>query len=136
MSIFKVKLTNSRQGLLDVHDNQRTAYIMGPNRVNRKLKDGETYSGKFSYKGLLPNIGDEVVLTVVQNKGKDDKLYWNITDIVVAKSCPQDSCEVVANTSTKEKSIIAQCLTKIVFGDKGGEPQAVFDCYQNFIARL
>jgi hypothetical protein len=44
MSVFKVKLNNSRQGLLDVYENQRSAYIMGPNRVNRKLKDGEVFT--------------------------------------------------------------------------------------------
>jgi hypothetical protein len=97
------------------------------------LKDGETYSGKFSYKGLLPNIGDEVVLTVVNTVSKKDgKTYWNITEIVVAKACPQE----VAKTSDKEKSIIAQCLTKIVFGDKGADAQLVFDTYQNFLTKL
>ena len=44
MSVFRVRLTNNRQGLLDVYDNQRTAYIMGPNRINRVLKDGEVFT--------------------------------------------------------------------------------------------
>ena len=44
MSVFRVRLTNSRQGRLDVYDNQRSAYITGPNRINRKLKDGEIFT--------------------------------------------------------------------------------------------
>jgi hypothetical protein len=43
MSVFKVKLTNSRQGTLSGAE-QRTAYIMGPNRINRVLKDGEIFT--------------------------------------------------------------------------------------------
>ena len=71
MSVFRVKLTNSRQGLLDIHDNQRTAYITGPNRINRKLKDGETfidcnYWKRFSY----PNVSmEEAFIEVVLDDG-------------------------------------------------------------------
>jgi len=108
--------------------------LVNPAYNSVKLKDGETYSGKFSYKGLLPNIGDEVVLTVVETLSKkDNKTYWNITDIVVAKTCTQEK----APQTDKEKSIIAQCLTKIVFGEVGGhDPMKVFDCYQGFINKL
>ena len=92
--------------------------------------DGQNYSGKYSYKGMLPNIGDEVEIKVVSEVSKKDgKTYWNLTDVVVISTAKPAS-------SDKEKSIIAQCLTKIVFGEKGGEPQAVFDCYQNFISKL
>jgi hypothetical protein len=43
MSIFRVKLTNSIQGTLS-GASQRSAYIMGPNRINRILKDGEEFT--------------------------------------------------------------------------------------------
>lgn len=71
MSVFKVRLTNSRQGLLDIHDNQRTAYIMGPNRVNRKLKDGEVFTDcnywkRFAY----PNVPlEESFIEVLEDDG-------------------------------------------------------------------
>lgn len=71
MSVFRVKLTNNRQGLLDVHDNQRTAYIMGPNRVNRKLKDGQTFTDcnywkRFAYPSLPL---EEAFIEVVEDDG-------------------------------------------------------------------
>jgi hypothetical protein len=56
MSTFKVKLTNANQGLLDVNAQssgtsiQRTVYIMGPNKMNRKLKDGDTFTDSNYYK--------------------------------------------------------------------------------------
>lgn len=109
--------------------------LVNPAYNSVKLKDGETYSGKFSYKGILPNIGDEVELKLVsQVSKKDNKTYWNITDIVVIKSIPQE--KIIAQTSDKEKSIIAQCLTKIVFGDAGGKAEDVFKTYQDFVSKL
>lgn len=81
MSLFRVKLSNNRQGLLDIHDNQRTAYIMGPNRINRKLKDGEVfvdcnYWKRFAY----PNVPlEEAFIEVVEDDGTvySDKISDN-----------------------------------------------------------
>jgi hypothetical protein len=50
MSTFRVKLTSTGQGLMDeagqAHGSsyQRTVYVMGPGKVNRKLKDGDTFT--------------------------------------------------------------------------------------------
>ena len=52
MSVFRVKLNNDTQGLLDTDANgvqnttsiQRTIYVTGPNRINRKLLDGEEFT--------------------------------------------------------------------------------------------
>jgi hypothetical protein len=71
MSVFRVRLSNSRQGLLDVYDNQRSAYIMGPNRINRKLRDGETfvdcnYWKRFAYPQLPL---EEAFIEVVEDDG-------------------------------------------------------------------
>ena len=52
MSVFRVKLDNASQGLLDTDINgiqnetsiQRTIYVTGPNRINRKLVDGEEFT--------------------------------------------------------------------------------------------
>jgi hypothetical protein len=109
--------------------------LVNPAYNSVKLKDGETYSGKFSYKGSLPNIGDEVELILQSTVSKkDQKTYWNITGIAIIKSMPQEVAK--AQSSDKEKSIIAQCLTKIVFGEKGADAQLVFDTYQNFLTKL
>jgi len=92
MSVFRVKLTNNRQGLLDIYDNQRTAYIMGPNRVNRRLKDGETFTDcnywkRFSY----PNLPlEEAFIEVVEDDGTiysdqiKDNTYPKVYDISAA----------------------------------------------------
>jgi hypothetical protein len=63
MSVFRVKLQNAQQGTLDVNPAtgveattsiQRTVYVMGPNRINRELADGQTFTDcnywkKFAY---------------------------------------------------------------------------------------
>lgn len=91
MSIFKVKLTNSRQGQLDIYDNQRSAYIMGPNRINRKLKDGEifidsNYWKRFAY----PQVPlEEAFIEVIEDDGtiwvdNMTNTYPKVYDIVAA----------------------------------------------------
>ena len=92
MSTFKVALNNIDQGLLDKdpgtavagagpHQNgvgsqinpslQRSVYIMGPNRVNRLLKDGDTfvdcnYWKRFAYPQVPRN---EAFIEVVSDDG-------------------------------------------------------------------
>jgi hypothetical protein len=92
MSVFRVRLSNSRQGLLDVHDNQRSAYITGPNRINRKLKDGETfvdcnYWKRFAY----PQVPlEEAFIEVVEDDGTvysdqvQDNTYPKVYNITAA----------------------------------------------------
>jgi hypothetical protein len=81
MSVFRVKLQNSRQGVLDIYDNQRTAYIMGPNRINRKLKDGETFVDSNYWKRFAyPNVSlEEAFIEVVYDDGTiySDKIAEN-----------------------------------------------------------
>lgn len=71
MSVFRVRLTNNRQGLLDVYDNQRTAYIMGPNRINRVLKDGEVFTDCNYWKRFAhpPLPLEEAFIEVVEDDG-------------------------------------------------------------------
>jgi len=71
MSVFRVRLSNSRQGRLDVYDNQRSAYIMGPNRINRLLKDGETFVDCNYWKRFAhPNLPlEEAFIEVVEDDG-------------------------------------------------------------------
>ena len=71
MSVFRVRLTNSRQGRLDVYDNQRSAYITGPNRINRKLKDGEIFTDCNYWKRFAhPHVSlEEAFIEVVEDDG-------------------------------------------------------------------
>lgn len=71
MSKFRVRLSNTRQGLLDVYDNQRTAYIMGPNRINRKLKDGEVFTDCNYWKRFAspPLPLEEAFIEVLEDDG-------------------------------------------------------------------
>ena len=89
MSVFRVKLNNNRQGLMDVYDNQRSAYIMGPNRINRVLKDGEVFTDcnywkRFAYPQLPL---EEAFIEVVEDDGTiysdslSDNTYPKVYDI-------------------------------------------------------
>lgn len=86
MSVFKVKLNNTNQGTLDRDPSsasagdlgdqlsvskQRTVYVMGPNKINRKLADGETFTDcnywkRFAY----PQVSlEEAFIEVVTDDG-------------------------------------------------------------------
>ncbi len=77
MSVFKVKLTNTAQGLLDSHGQtagtsyQRTVYVMGPGKVNRKLKDGDTFTDNNYWKRYAyPQVAlNEAIIEVVTDDG-------------------------------------------------------------------
>lgn len=85
MSVFRVRLSNRAQGQLDVYDNQRTAYIMGPNKVNRRLKDGETFIDSNYWKRFAyPNVPlEEAFIEVVEDDGT---IY---SDIISENSYPK-----------------------------------------------
>ncbi len=79
MSVFRVKLNNVGQGLLDKDVNgvqvstskQRTVYVMGPKKVNRLLRDGDTFTDcnywkRFAY----PQVAyDQAIVEVVSDDG-------------------------------------------------------------------
>lgn len=75
MSVFKVKLNNGTQGLLDNDPNgtsiQRSIYVPGPDRVSRELKDGETFSGSNYWKRFTyPNTSlDQAFLILLEDDG-------------------------------------------------------------------
>lgn len=84
MSTFQVDLSNSQQGQLDIDpttgapfatSKQRTVYIMGPNRVNRELKDGDTFVDSNYYKRFCyPQVPlDQAILTCTV----DDGTVWS-----------------------------------------------------------
>ena len=75
MSVFKVKLNNGTQGLLDNDPNgtsiQRSIYVPGPDRVSRELKDSEVFSGSNYWKRFVfPNApADQAFLTILEDDG-------------------------------------------------------------------
>lgn len=77
MSTFRVKLTSTGQGLLDTAGQangasyQRTVYVMGPGKVNRKLKDGDTFTDVNYWKRFAyPQVPlDQAFIEVVSDDG-------------------------------------------------------------------
>lgn len=111
MSIFRVKLQNTAQGLMDVTSNvgsntqnatsiQRTAYIMGPNKVNRKLVDGQTFQDCNYYKRFCPisegglATNENAILTIVTD---DNSVY---SDVAGENTFPYTYAKVCAVGST------------------------------------
>lgn len=134
MSVFKVKLTQgfgpAAQGALDtaVVDGasiQRTIYAPGPNKINRILFDGQTFTDvnywkRFTYP-TLPY--DQAFIEVVT----DDGSVWNdynTSDNTFPESV--DKTLAIASTYATENNIID------VLGDYGGP--AVFTQITNLTA--
>jgi len=80
MSVFRVNLNNTQQGLLDLNPAtggqfatsiQRTIYVAGPGRSYRELRDGDTFTDnnywkKFAY----PQVSlADAFITVVEDDG-------------------------------------------------------------------
>lgn len=77
---------------MDVYDNQRSAYIMGPNRINRILKDGEVFTDcnywkRFAY----PQVSlEEAFIEILEDDGTiysdslSDNTYPKVYDILAA----------------------------------------------------
>lgn len=71
MSVFRVNLSQGRQGALDSNSVQRTVYITGPGKTNRKLSDGDTFTDSNYYKRYaFPAVSlDDAILEVVTDDG-------------------------------------------------------------------
>lgn len=100
MSVFRVKLSNAKQGYLDINPAtglpmttsiQRTIYVAGPKNINRKLADGETFTDcnywkKFAYPQLSL---DEAFIEVVTDDGsvysdvEEENTYPLVSDVTV-----------------------------------------------------
>ena len=109
MSIFRVNLNNTEQGLLDktfdsahtsgaqvATSKQRTVYIMGPGKINRKLKDGDTFQDCNYYKRFCyPQVSlQDAILTVVTDDGS---LY---SDVPAENTFPYALTRTFAGAST------------------------------------
>lgn len=110
MSKFRVKLTNGKQGLLDIYDNQRSAYIMGPNKVNRKLKDGEVFVDSNYWKRFAyPQVSlEEAFIEVLEDDGTiysddvSDNTYPRVYNITAApgSSFSQNKAEIAKDSGS------------------------------------
>lgn len=78
MSTFRVKLHQGNQGDLDTHATtnsnvslQRTVYVMGPHKTNRKLSDGDTFTDSNYWKRFAyPQVSrEDAFIEVVTDDG-------------------------------------------------------------------
>ena len=104
MSIFRVSLTQGDQGKLDSAvsyngvsaSSQRTVYVMGPKKMNRKLRDGDTFTDCNYWKRFVSAVNggtaasaNAAFLTIVS----DDGSVWSDEDheAVVVKTVTANS---------------------------------------------
>lgn len=101
MSVFKVKLTNNNQGLLDTNGQstgtsiQRGVYVMGPNKVNRLLLDGATFTDSNYWKRYAePQVTAEfAIVTVLTDDGSvyvDNPPNARVFPVVSTFTCTAD----------------------------------------------
>jgi|LakMenEpi03Aug12_release.lakeMendotaPanAssembly.Ray.scaffolds.fasta_scaffold192874_1 hypothetical protein len=105
MSLFRVKLVNEKQGKMSV--GQRSAYIMGPNKVNRILKDGDTfrdcnYWKRFAYPQVpLEDAFIEVLeddgIQYLDNQNNNFPKVYNIT-VEPESSFDQNEANILEDT--------------------------------------
>lgn len=77
MSVFKVQLTNVAQGLLDTNGQssgvsvQRGVWVMGPNKINRLLVDGTTFTdSNYWLRYAYPQVPyDQAIVSVITDDG-------------------------------------------------------------------
>jgi hypothetical protein len=124
MSVFRVKLNNVSQGTLDVHPTtkaqlstsyQRTVYVMGPNRINRALIDGETFTDcnywkKFAYPQAIHEDAFIEVVTVdgsVYSDVASENVYPLVYDLSVEAGTTYTDTDNVADIATDTGSYAA-----------------------------
>lgn len=109
MSVFKIKLTNVNQGLLDTNGQstgtsiQRGVYVMGPNKVNRLLLDGSTITDSNYWKRYAyPQVPyDQAIVEVVT----DDGSVW-VDNPVGARTFGVASSFTVDNTDYDTTEVV------------------------------
>jgi len=117
MSVFKVQLNNSAQGLLDRNPAtlgqaspsiQRSVYVTGPNKINRRLVDGETFTDcnywkKFAY----PQVSlEHAIVSVLTDDGSvysdvaSENVYPKVYDLSVAagSAFEDNQADVIGDT--------------------------------------
>jgi hypothetical protein len=150
MSVFRVKLNNAQQGVLDLNPQttlefdtsiQRTVFVTGPKRIYRKLVDGETFTDcnywkKFAYP-QLPY--DQAFIEVVTDDGsiysevEEENNYPKVYSLTVSDgSAFEDNvCDIIGDTGSTSNFV--QIANKTGGGDVrvklNGLAGAIFDLY-------
>jgi hypothetical protein len=123
MSVFRVKLTNSIQGIMS-GASQRSAYLMGPTRRIRELKDGEEFTDcnywkRFAYpQTSLENAFIEVIFDDgIQYLDGDPKNppsvnFPKVYDLVAAPESDYDENTANILGETGGSAVFAQITNK------------------------
>ena len=119
MSVFRVKLNNSKQGLLDIDPStltefntsiQRTIYVTGPKKIYRKLTDGETFSDCNYWKRFaFPQVPlEQAFIEVVTDDGsiysdvEEENNFPKVYSLTVANGSTFDDnvCDIIGDTNS------------------------------------
>jgi len=120
MSTFRVKLHNSKQGLLDVGANQRTVYIMGPDQRNRILKDGDVFTDSNYWKRFAyPQVAlEDAFIEVVEDDGsvfidnKREAIFPKVYDISTESESDFEDNKAEISKDTNGYALFAQITNK------------------------
>ena len=147
MSIFRVNLNNNSQGLLDVNPAnggqfavslQRTIYVTGPNHVNKKLIDGELFTGSNYWKRFAyPQIPlNEAFIEVIEDDGSvysnivSENTYPKVYNVIIAPNSNYEDNLLDIVTDTKGHAVFVQLNNKSSIDVKikiNGLTTAIFD---------
>jgi hypothetical protein len=81
---------------------------------------------------IIANVGTEADAEIKEQNG-----YNTITEFKGKTTMTSENPVITENdTPTRDTTIVAQCLTKCVFGDKGGSKEEVLDTYKFYLKEL
>ena len=119
MSLFRVKLNNDKQGLLDVNPSvqsqfstsiQRTMFVQGPHRRYRKLFDGQEFTDcNYWKKFAFPQMDkDQAFIEVIEDDGSiysendSENNYPTVYTLTVSPSSSYDDniVDIAGDTSS------------------------------------
>mgnify|MGYP003341165938 CR=1 FL=1 len=156
MSVFRVKLNNSKQGTLDLNPAttaefdtsiQRTIYVTGPNRIYRKLFDGEQFTDcnywkRFAYPqmpyeqafievvsddgSIYSDIPEENNFPTVYDFSVTDGSTFNdnVADIITDYGVPANFVQINStNSSGGDVRVKLNGLAGAIFDLKAGDTQ-------------
>ena len=104
MSVFRVKLNQGNQGTLDSSTTsvQRTMYVQGPNRIYRKLNDGDTFTDSNYWKRFAyPQVAlDDAFIEVTSDDGSvySDVASENVFPVTWLPGAAEDGILVATDT--------------------------------------
>ena len=133
MSVFQVNLNNIEQGLLDTHpttgvqnatSSQRSVYVMGPNKINRLLSDGEQFTDcnywkRFAY----PQVSlAEAIVDVITDDGsvysdvESENTYPKVYDITATAGTTYAANQADILGDTSGHAVFAQITNTTASG--------------------